>query len=132
MAAGTEKSKDKLQIGLTTVGSSALEQVMTDGLFGTESDAYKFAIAFALGSGIDPSNAADGGYQTKFNAAGGLDRDGTVRDLIAIVRPHDANRPYATAERLAEAGLIELARRLGAHESLADILEDITSDPADR
>jgi hypothetical protein len=120
-------TSDKLQIGLTAAGSTALERLMADGLFGTESDAYKFAIAYALGSGIDPSDAAERGYQTKFNAAGGLDRDGTIRDLIAIVRPSDAERPYATAERLAEAGLIEIARRLGTHDSLADLLDEVTS-----
>jgi hypothetical protein len=115
---------DKKQIGLTSAGSGALEQLMDAGLFATETDAYKVGITYALAKGLNPSDAPESGYQTKFNAAGGLDTYQEIRDLIAILRPDDAGRPYATAERLAELGITALAERIAAHESLSDILAE--------
>ena len=67
------------------------------------------------------------GYHTKFNVAGGLDLDNQIRDLISVLLPAYADRPYATAERLAEAGIRQLAARIEAKESLADILEELGS-----
>jgi hypothetical protein len=114
--------EDKKQIGLTASGDAALAELMDYGLFAKESDAYKLAIAYALAKGMDPSDAPDGGYTTKFNAGGGLDIYNEIRDLIIILRPQDEKRPYASAERLAELGLVDLAMRLKHHEGLADIL----------
>lgn len=116
---------DKVQIGLTEAGDAALQQIMALNLFTSEGDAYKFAAAYALSKQLPLSSAAQRGYGTKFNAAGGLDRDGTLRDVIRFVLPEEAGRPYATAEKLAEMGLIALAQRLTAHESMADILTEI-------
>jgi hypothetical protein len=121
------EESDKAQIGLTPAGNQALQALMTADLFEAEGDAYKFAIAYSLACEFEPTLAADGGYQTKFNAQGGLDREGIVRDLIAALRPDDSARPYATAERLAEIGLIDLARRIEGHESLAEILAQVSS-----
>ena len=121
-----EPTSDKKQIGLTPAGGIALDQLMSAGLFASETDAYKVAIAYSLAKGYEPSQAPDGGYQTKFNAAGGLDVYQEIRDLIAILRPQDALHPYATAERLAEIGVTELASRVAAHESVADILAEFS------
>jgi hypothetical protein len=118
-------SDDKKQIGLTLAGSKALARLMATGLFAIEGDAYKFGIAYAVAMGIDPDDAPDSGYGTKFNATGGLDREGLVRDLLSVLNIGDATRPYATAERLAEVGLIALVKRIEAHESLAEILEEL-------
>lgn len=128
-----EPTSDKKQIGLTAAGSMALEQLMSAELFASETDAYKFAIAYSLAKGYGPDQAPEGGYQTKFNAAGGLDVYQEIRDLIAFLRPGDASHPYATAERLAEVGVTELAARVAAHESMADVLEEftVTSNAAD-
>lgn len=128
----TEAVADKKQIGLTKAGNDALARLMDAGLFNTETDAYKIGIAYALAKGLDPDSAPDGGYQTKFNAAGGLDVYQDIRDLIAILRPGDATRPYATAEKLAELGVTELAERIAAHESMAEVLAefDIDDSPA--
>ncbi len=119
---------DKKQIGLTPAGNAALAQLMDAELFATETDAYKVGIAYSLGKGLDPDEAPESGYQTKFNAAGGLDVYQEIRDVIGILRPRDADRPYATAERLAELGVTALAERIAAHESLADILAGFEPD----
>jgi hypothetical protein len=123
---------EKKQIGLTTAGNASLAILMEAGLFGTETDAYKVAIAYALAKDLDPAVAPDGGYQTKFNAAGGLDVYNEIRDLIMILRPQDADHPYAAAERLAELGIGALASRIAAQESLGDILHEFVLPPAQR
>jgi hypothetical protein len=122
MAPGAD---DKKQIGLGANGSRALDSLMAAGLFATEGDAYKFAIAYAIAVDLGPEDAPEGGYGTKFNATGGLDRDGLIRDVLTVLHIGDASRPYATAERLAEVGMVALAKRIDAHESLAEILSEL-------
>jgi hypothetical protein len=118
---------DKVQIGLTRGGDDALDQIMALGLFASEGDAYRFAVAYALGRGITPAEGSGGGFGTKFHASGGLDRDGNLRQLVTLLKPEHSTRPYATAERLADAGLRELAQRLLAHETLTDMLSELSS-----
>lgn len=125
-------SGDKKQIGLTKVGNEALAILMDAALFATETDAYKVAIAYALAQGLEPASAPDGGYQTKFNAAGGLDVYGEIRDLVVALRPDDADHPYLTAERLAELGISELANRIAAHENMAQILAGFDTEVSDK
>ena len=120
---------DKKQIGLTPQGSASLAQLMEAELFSAETDAYRCGIAYALGKGLEPDAAPAGGYATKFNAAGGLDPYQEIRDLVATLRPNDADRPYATAEKLAELGITEIASRLSALESLSQILADLGPSP---
>lgn len=120
---------DKKQIGLTLAGSRALARLMGEELFAIEGDAYKFSIAYAVAMGVDPDEAPDSGYGTKFNATGGLDREGLVRDLLSVLNIGDPTRPYATAERLAEVGVTALVKRIEAHESLAEILQEMEQGP---
>lgn len=117
-------TSDKKQIGLTLAGSEALAELMEKRLFHSETDAYKCGIAYALGRGLSLGDAPDGGYQTKFNAAGGLDTYQELRDLISVLLPEASERPYAAAEKLAELGITALAARLSAHENLADVLAE--------
>lgn len=126
-------NEDKRQIGLTPAGNAALAHLMDSGLFAQETDAYRFAIAYSLAKGWNVSDAPEGGYQTKFNAAGGLDVYQEIRDLISMLRPEYGERPYASAERLAELGVTDLARRFSANESMADILGefDMTNEPSE-
>jgi hypothetical protein len=119
---------DKKQIGLTAVGQSSLEIMMAEGRFATETDAYRFAISYAIAADLDLDEAPQGGYATKFNALGGVDLGNGIRDLLEILQIGDPQRPYATAERLAELGVTELARRLQGNESLSDIMVGITRD----
>jgi hypothetical protein len=114
--------EDKRQIGLTSTGQAAIEVLVTDGLFASETDAYKFGISYAIAAGLDLDEAPSGGYTTKYNAMGGIDIDGVIRDLIEVLGVGDPGRPYATAEKLAELGVTEVARRLEGSESLADIM----------
>lgn len=119
---------DKQQIGLTPTGQEALSRLMGAGLFDAEVDAYRCAIAYAIGKGLRPQDATSSGYATKYNARGTLDVDGLIRDLIGTLAIGEASRPYATAERLAEVGVIDLERRLATHERLGDILLELNRD----
>ena len=120
---------DKKQIGLTADGGAALAELMEAKLFNTEMDAYRCGITYALGMGLDPEAAPEGGYQTKFNAAGGLDTYQEIRDLIVVLRSNEADRPYATAEKLAELGITAMAARVAAHESLSEVLAELDFTP---
>jgi hypothetical protein len=121
-------SDDKKQIGLTPAGQASLELLMAEGRFATETDAYRFGITYAIAAGLDLDDAPPGGYATKFNAAGGLDIGNGVRDLLDILEIGDTQRPYATAEKLAELGVTDVARRLQGNESLADIMVSVAGD----
>jgi hypothetical protein len=125
----TQSADDKKQIGLAAEGSHALDRLMAQEFFATEGDAYKFGIAYAIAIGLGPETAPERGYGTKFNATGGLDREGLVRDVLTVLQIGEVSRPYATAERLAEVGLVALAKRIDAHESLAEILSEIDRGP---
>lgn len=122
--------EDKQQIGLTAAGNLAIEDLAPesrDGSFASQTDAYRFAISYAIAMGLDPADAPQGGYSTKFNALGTLESGSSIRDLIDILGIGDTSRPFATAEKLAELGVRELARRLKGNESLADILSEVSA-----
>lgn len=121
---------DKQQIGLTSAGNDAIEALAPDGgggLFASQTDAYRFAISYAIAMGLDPAEAPPGGYSTKFNALGTLESGSSIRDLIDILGVGDTSRPFATAERLAELGIREISRRLEGNESLADIMSEVSA-----
>jgi hypothetical protein len=118
--------EDKQQIGLTATGDDALQVLLADGRFANQTDAYRFAISYAIAAGLDPADAPQGGYNTKFNALGTLESGSSIQDLIGILGVGETNRPFATAEKLAELGVREIARRLEGNESLADILVEVS------
>ena len=122
---------DKKQIGLTSAGGDALQELIDAKLFATETDAYRFGISYALAKGLDPQDSPEGGYTTKFNAAGGVEQYGDVKSLISILRHEDQAHPYSTAERLAELGITNLAQRLRSHETMASILEEFEPDKSE-
>jgi len=116
---------DKQQIGLTEEADEAIK-ALAESHFASQTDAYRFAIAYAIASGLDPADAPQGGYVTKYNALGTLESGSSLRDLLEILDVGDRDRPFATAEKLAELGVREIARRLEGNESLADIMADVS------
>lgn len=124
--------EDKQQIGLTSAGDEAIQIMLDEGRFASQTDAYRFAISYAIAADLDPGAAPKGGYNTKFNALGTLESGSSIRDLIDIIGVGERRRPFATAEKLAELGTREIARRLQSNESLADIMSDISGDTSGR
>lgn len=114
-------SDDKVQVGLGQEADIALKAMVADGLFLNEMVGYKLGVAYALSQDIAPEEVDIVGNKTKF-AATGLDPDGRLAILVKTFLPEN-DRPYWVAERLADWGIRDLARRLAAHEDLAEIMD---------
>jgi len=99
--------RDRVTVGVTPEGAGNLAALMDTGWFQDEMDAYRLAISIALAEGVDADSVT--GAQTKFNV-GTLDRDGRLRQLVTAL--HDSAKPYELSERLANAGLQVLRRRI--------------------
>lgn len=119
---------DKQQIGLTEDANAAIVGIANDYFGGSQLDAYRFAMAYAIGEGLDPDTAPQGGYVTKYSALGTVESGTTVRDLLRILKIGDQSRPFATAEKLAEIGIRALSHRLNEHETIADLLAEVCGD----
>lgn len=121
--------EDKAQIGLTAEADEALKTVAENYLAGSQHDAYRLAIAYAIAAGLRPEDAPSSGYTTKFSALGTIEVGTSLRDVLDILQVGDPQRPFATAERLADAGIRALSKRLAGEESLADILDELSLVP---
>ena len=96
---------DAVTVGLTTEAHYDLQRLKDAGIFGEMLDGYRFAIGLAIRRGlIAPEDLK---ASTIFNV-GSLDRDGLIKDMVVTLFHEAAARPYAFAERLAEAGVKEL------------------------
>ena len=113
---------DKQQIGLTAETDEKLKIIAERYFGGREADVYRFAIAFAIANNLE-FDGSTGKFETKFNAMGTLDIDQKIRMLLTVLQVGDQDRPYATAEKLAEAGVIKMARMLDAGASFADLIQ---------
>lgn len=94
--------EDLINIGLTKETHEVLQKLKDDGVFNEMQDAYRFSIAFAIVQRLVASESLS--FKTSFHVAT-IDRDGSLRNLITEIYPEAADRPYAMAQRLAEAGL---------------------------
>jgi hypothetical protein len=113
-----QQQRDKVTVGLTGIGRDHLDRVMETKWFDERMDAYRLAIAVAVGRDLEvPSELP--GVETMFNV-GSLDRDGNLRALL-LARNPDVGRPYEYAERLAEVGMRFL------REGLVDAQQTLTS-----
>ena len=117
-------AEDKQQIGLTPEADEALKELTTK-YFASQTDAYRFAISYAIAAGLDPTAAPRSGYITKYNALGTLESGSSLRDMLEILEVGEPGRPFATAEKLAELGVREISRRLEGSDSFAEILVSI-------
>ena len=115
-----KSADDKQQIGLTPEADDALKELTTQ-FFASQTDAYRFAISYAIAADLDPGNAPQSGYVTKYNALGTLESGSSLRDLLEILEVGESGRPFATAEKLAELGVRAIPRRLEGSESFAEI-----------
>ncbi len=98
-------TSDAVTVGLTQKSHADLQRLKDAGVFVDMLDGYRFAIGLAIRRGLEAPEAIK--TSTIFNV-GSLDRDSLIRDTVTTLFPEVANRPYAFAERLAEAGVREL------------------------
>jgi hypothetical protein len=103
-------TEDRSQIGLSEQGRKDREYIREQLGLKDLQDAYRLGIAVALAKNLPPASA-DVPRGTVYGA-GVLDADGALRASVLALRSDHAGRPYALLERLAEAGLRDLAAYL--------------------
>jgi len=111
-------ASDKKTIGITKANAAALGQLVSAGRFASELDAAKFAMAYAIKSGI--ATGSTEGAETKWNV-GSVDPDGSMRSLLEALCP-DASEPYRLAEHLMNEGIKKL---VGTLKGGADLYETL-------
>lgn len=102
-------ANDKKTIGITKSNTPLLAKLVVEGRFGSELDAAKFAMAYAIKEKIDVSITE--GAETKWNV-GSFDPDGSMRSLLEALFP-DNTEPYRLAENLMNEGIKRLVETLG-------------------
>lgn len=105
------EERDRVTVGVTPDGAANLDALMQSGWFTDEVDAYRTAIATAIGCSLDVSDVTLSGVQTKYNV-GTLDRDGRLISLVRGLASDAPSRTYEYCERLADAGLRYLRARI--------------------
>lgn len=93
---------------MTENGRRLLERLKDEGVFKELGDGYRLAVALAIRRELDPA-PSDIPTTTTWNV-GSFDGDHVLRDIVTVLRPESAQAPYRYIERLADAGLSELAR----------------------
>lgn len=100
----TEDS-ERTTVGATEKGRAVMKWLKEEGIFPTEMDVYRFAIA--LGVSLARRTPLVG-RQTSFNV-GSFDVDGSVAALVQSMVAVEPGRVYRAAEELAETGFGEMA-----------------------
>jgi hypothetical protein len=99
--------EDITNVGLTENTHIMLKKLKINRIFNEMHDGYRFGIALAIARGLTaPENLK---IET-FLSVSTLDKDGMLRNLITELYPEARERPYAMAQRLAEAGLTEIGQ----------------------
>lgn len=99
-------AEDAINIGLSDDGQAALQRLKDAGYFREMVEGYRFAVALAMAHGLIADEETK--FRTNWNT-GSVDPDTSIRGLIVEFFPEVADRPYAFAQRLAEAGVRELS-----------------------
>src|ERR1700682_600293 len=98
--------EDIITVGATKQGHDLLDKLKQDEIFLELVDGYRFAIGLAIARRII---APPGTKMTTIFNVGSLDPDGSMRSMISELYSDGLTAPYTLAERLAEAGLSEMA-----------------------
>jgi hypothetical protein len=94
-------------IGLGEKSHNWLQRFKEEGIFAEMRDAYRFAVAFYLSKQITPPEIV-GKKNTIFNI-GTIDPDKELYLAISCLMPNIEGSIYQMAERLADAGIAEMA-----------------------
>ncbi len=96
-----EKTFDKKTIGVTPGNERVLAALAGEGLFASEIEAAKFAMAHAINNGARRGTTEGAG--TKWNV-GSVDSDGALKAVVEALFP-DESQPYRLVEHLMNEGL---------------------------
>ncbi len=103
-------TEDRSQIGLSEQGALDREFIKEKLDLKDLQDAYRLAVAVARAKNLPP--AGEDARRTTAYGAHVLDSSGALRASVLALREDHAGRPYALMERLAEAGLRDIAAHL--------------------
>jgi hypothetical protein len=117
---------DQRTLGLSEDAHGKLTRLRKDGLFAEMRDAYRLAIALALAEGLIAPRSKPRPH-TYINA-GSLDPDGLIRDVMVEHFQGKEGQPYEVAERLGEAGVLELWERVQRNPQFADLFHQLGAD----
>lgn len=102
----TETAHDVTTVGVSREADRMLKALCDTPLFEREVDVYRLAVAVALAEDLPPLPASS--KETKFNV-GTLDTPtGQVAALVRALANEGTDRPYATSQGYAEAGIRHL------------------------
>lgn len=109
-------------VGTTDATHNKLKRLVEEEHFAEMLDAYRFAIGYMLARGIDPPEVST---RTIF-AVGSLDPDQSLKAAVEALMPSNYDGAiYKMAERLAEAGIIEMHGLMRSGElDLPRLIED--------
>ena len=118
-------------IGLSDQSHEILRQLKTEGYFREMQDAYRFAIAFAARTSPDIASVPDVRSPNTIFNIGTIDPDRRIRVLIESVLGVPEGQIYKTAEKLAEAGVIALGKKLESGTlNLSEVVTNLGASPA--
>ena len=118
---------DKSQVAISEAARDLADEVVEKGGFAERQDVYRLAIAVALVKQLEPA-PEDVGGRVNYLGTGSLDQDGSIRTAIMQLREEGRDRPYALAERLAEAGIAELHQHLNSGRSVREFLGSLSGE----
>lgn len=111
-------------IGLSEKSHAVLKRLKEDGLFAEMADAYRFGIALALAHGVVPEDPPP--PRTTIFSVATIDPEREIGNAIRTLIDTKDIPIYRWAERLAEWGVTELARRsAGGDIDFGSILEEV-------
>ena len=113
-----EKGADKKTMGVTSGNERVLTNLVSEGLFSSEIEAAKFAMAHAIGAGV--ARGTTDGAGTKWNV-GSVDSDGALKAVVEALYPDEIS-PYRLVEHLMNEGLRLLDKGDGLPPDVAGIL----------
>jgi hypothetical protein len=102
--------EDRSQVGLSEQAIADRDAIRERLSLREGQDAYRLAIAVALAKNLPP--APENVRRTNTYGTGSVDSRGELRAAVLALRDDHRGRPYALMERLAEAGLRDLAAHL--------------------
>jgi hypothetical protein len=124
---------DKSQVAISPNSRDLADEVVEKGGFADRQDVYRLAIAVALTKQLEPA-PEDVGGRINYLGTGSLDPEASIRTAIVQLREDGRDRPYALAERLAEAGIAVLHEHLNSGRSIREFLDGLSGSgysPAD-
>lgn len=111
--------RDRQSVGLSSAGQRNIARAEALGWFGPNQDLARFAMAYAIRSGVEPGSTE--GTETRWTI-GLFDDTGEIRDLIGALYP-SVTAPVRCIEHFVNEGLRLIAERVDAGETdLADFL----------